>query len=106
MPPRYRVEITASAERDVEAIREYIEADNPSAARKWVAKLVLRMRSLDRFPLRNPVIPEARLLGVEYRHAIVGSYRMIYRVQGDLVIVVRIVHGAQLLQLPSGESGP
>lgn len=106
MPPRYRVEITTSAERDVEGIRQYIESDNPTAARKWVANLARRIRSLDRFPLRNAVIPEARVLGVEYRRSIVGNYRMIYRVQGELVVVLRIIHGAQRLRMPSEDAGP
>jgi hypothetical protein len=43
------------------------------------------------------VIPEADDIGIEYRHLLSGSYRAIFRIEGRMVWVVRIVHAAQLL---------
>ena len=98
---KHRVEITASAERDALAIRDHIARDKPSAARQWVRALRLQIRSLERLPSRGVVIPEADLLGVEYRQLLHGNYRTIYRVEGARVIVVRVVHGARRLnQIP------
>jgi plasmid stabilization system protein ParE len=57
-------------------------------------------------PLRHEVIPEAREIGVEYRHTLSGPYRTIYRVEKERVIVVRVIHGARLLDpsfLPGSE---
>lgn len=100
MPTRFQVDVTASAERDLVAMRDHIAADNPAAARKWVAAVARKIGSLGRFPLRHPVIPEAALLGVDYRHLVTGSYRIVYRVAEERVIVIRVIHGAQLLAAP------
>jgi plasmid stabilization system protein ParE len=94
---RYVVEISAHAERDAFGIYEYIAKDNPRAARKWLAILRRQQQLLTRFPLRSPVIPEAARLGVEYRHLIHGEYRTVYRIEKNRVLVVRVIHGAQLL---------
>ena len=44
------------------------------------------------------MIPEADDIGVEYRHLIWGHYRTVFRIEGSSVYVVRVVHGAQLLE--------
>jgi plasmid stabilization system protein ParE len=100
VPRRYRVDTSASAERDILAIRDYIAADDPAAARKWASAIVRQIHSPRSLPLRGHVIPEAARLGVAYRHLIFGRYRTIYRIDGDRVFVVRVVHGAQLLESP------
>ncbi len=96
---KYVVEITATAQRDIESNRSYIAQDKPQAAERWVAKIEKRILRLDRFPERYEVIPEAAELGIEYRHAIEGNYRIIYRIEGLRVIVVRVFHAARLLNL-------
>ena len=60
--------------------------------------------SLSQLPKRCPVIPEADDIGVEYRHLIWGSYRTIFRIEGSTVWVVRVVHGAQLLDTSTLET--
>lgn len=100
MRPRSRVEITASAERDIFGIWRYIAGENPAAARRWVTVLRHQIDRLETVPLRGAVIPESADLGVEYRHLIHGRYRTIYRVEDDRVLVLRVIHGAQLLQPP------
>ncbi len=98
MPVRFRVEITATAERDVRDINEYIAGDNPAAARLWVTEIRRQMKSLSHLPRRGAVVPESQDLGVEYRHLVYGSYRTIYRIVDRRVLVVRVIHGAQLLR--------
>lgn len=97
MPRRYRVEITRAAERDVVRIYEYIERHSPEGALKWFAEIEQQAKALAQFPKRCPVIPEADEIGVEYRHLIWSQYRSIFRIEGGTVYVVRVVHGAQLL---------
>ena len=98
MRKQFRVEITARAERDILDTRDFITQDKPAAAIKWVREIKRQIRSLKTMPLRHEIIPEAQDLGVEYRHLIFGSYRTIYRVQDDRVIVLRVIHGARLLE--------
>jgi toxin ParE1/3/4 len=54
-------------------------------------------RSLRSLPHRCEVIPEAEELGLEHRHLIYGNYRMIYRVEGKRVRVLRVIHAARRL---------
>ncbi|MCD5390698.1 type II toxin-antitoxin system RelE/ParE family toxin [candidate division NPL-UPA2 bacterium] len=65
---KYRVEITKVAERDIESIVEYIHRDNPMTAIRWIKELERQIGSLEKFPSRCPIIPEAEELEREYRH--------------------------------------
>lgn len=97
MAKRYGVRITRTAERDIEAIYDFIARDNPTAARKWVGEVERQISTLEQSPARCPIIPEAADLGREYRHLLYGPYRTIFRIEGSRVIVVRVIHGARLL---------
>ena len=97
MPRRYRVEIARSAERDLLGIYDYIERDSQQRAVKWFLEIERQIRALARSPKRCPVIPESEEIGREYRHLIHGSYRTIFRIEGEAVYVLRVVHGARLL---------
>ena len=99
MAKKFRVDITASAETDIESAYEYIAERNQSAATRWVNRIEKLIRRLERFPRAGEVIPEAEELGQEYRHKLFGSYRIIYRIAQDRVIVLRIFHSARLLDL-------
>jgi len=90
---KYRVRITAAAQRDVKSIHDYIAENAPRTADSWIDEL----QTLEQFPTRCAVIPEATELGREYRHLIHGRYRTIFRVEGRVVWIVRVIHGAQLL---------
>jgi plasmid stabilization system protein ParE len=48
-------------------------------------------------PERFEVIPEFGALRVEYRHIIWGNYRIFYRVQGNRVDIIRVLHAAQIV---------
>jgi toxin ParE1/3/4 len=100
MNPKYRVEITQTAEADIREIGRYIALDSERSAGKWREELTRQIASLEKFPLRCPIIPESRELGREYRHLIYGQYRTIFRVDSDRVVILRVIHGARLLQFP------
>lgn len=97
----HRVVWSPQALNDVEAIAEYIEKDSPFYARAVVAKIVAVTRHLARYPLSGRVVPELR--DASLREVFAFSYRVIYRVEEDISIVVAVVHGKRLLE-PSGES--
>ncbi|MBI2985788.1 MAG: type II toxin-antitoxin system RelE/ParE family toxin [Deltaproteobacteria bacterium] len=97
MPARFEVRVTKSAETDIEEIKSYIAADSPSEAIKFVLHLEKQVHTLERFPERCPLIPENELLGTRYRHLLFGEYRTIFRVSGKRVYVLRVIHGARLL---------
>ena len=99
MRRKYLVEITKVAERDATSIFAYIARDNPVAAVKWIEEIERQIDSLETFPERSPIIPETRDLEKQYRHLIFGNYRTVFRIQGSRVIIMRVVHGARLLNL-------
>jgi toxin ParE1/3/4 len=93
----FRVEITATAEADVAEIWEYIAHDSPEAATAFILHLEAQIDTLEKFPERCPRIPDSPLLGAVYRHLLIGPYRVIFKISGDRVIVMRVRHGARLL---------
>ncbi len=97
MAARYRVRIARSAELDLEEICGFIAADSQDEADKFIQRLEAQIDTLDRFPERCPLIPENELLGTHYRHLLLGNYRLIYRIAGKTVFVMRVIHGARLL---------
>ena len=97
MPAKFIVEITPSAEADIAEIWDYIAQDSPTNAESFVLALEEQIASLERLPERCPRIPENEILGTAYRHLIHGSYRTIFRIAGSRVVILRVIHGARLL---------
>ena|GEM_PF-253324 len=97
--PKFRVEITETAQSDIWGIFQYIASDNQTAAINLIKEIERQINSLEIFPLRCPVIPESFELGVEYRHIIYGHYRTIFKVENSRVIIMRVIHGARLMDL-------
>lgn len=94
---KYRVEITRIAESDIQEIIKYISRDNKIATIRWIEEIERQIESLEKFPLRCQVIPEAQELGEKYRHLIYGNYRTIFGIEGSKVIIMRVIHSTQLL---------
>ena len=97
MSVKYRVEIARTAESDVDEIWAHIGTDSIENATRFVIQLEEKIGTLERMPHRCPAIPENKLLGTEYRHLILGDYRVIFRVKASIVFVLRIVQGSRLL---------
>ena len=91
----HRVTWSPAALDDVEAIAEYIERDSPVYARAVVQKILATTRKLQRFPRAGRTVPE---LGDEQiRELFVYSYRVIYRVRDQAVLVAVVLHGKREL---------
>lgn len=83
---------TKSAREDLRGIREWIGRDRPGAAARIAQRIEKDATSLTRFPR----------LGRETRHSgirvllVAGTpYLLYYSVIGQVVYVLRVVHGAQ-----------
>ena len=97
MRERFRVKITRQAEIDLDEIWAYIAADHVDYANRFVLKIEKRMKTLAWSPGRCPSIPENEILGTQYRHLIIRKYRVVFRVSNDTVYILRVIHGARLL---------
>ncbi len=79
-------------------VLSYIQRENPQAAVEFRRRAEKVLRRLERFPTSGRIIPEFPEL--PYREVIVAPYRFFYRVEGKIVWVVAVWHGAQLPDLP------
>ncbi len=97
---RYSVLVTESAERDLEAIHDYIaEHDSPAKAAYVLNHLMKVMDSLATSPERGSYPKELAALGIkEYRQAFFKPYRVVYRVVGANVYVYLIADGRRDMQ--------
>jgi plasmid stabilization system protein ParE len=97
MPARFKVRITRAAEMDIQAIWSFIAADSSANADRFILEMEKQLNALEHFPQRCPLIPENEHLGTQYRHLLYGDYRTLFRIAGKTVYVVRVIHGARLL---------
>ena len=97
MPAKFRVSITRVAENDIEEAWSFIAQDSPEAADKFIGRLEEQIETLEIFPNRCPLIPENEILGTRYRHMVYGDYRTVFRVASRTVYILRVIHGARLL---------
>jgi toxin ParE1/3/4 len=79
---------TAKALRDLAALRSYISQDKPPAAERQVELILAAVTGLARFPHSGR---PGRRAGT--RELVVGQTP--YRDRGDLVEVLRVLHGRQ-----------
>ena len=84
------------AVEDLESIAEYIARDSEHYARAVVTEMLSVCRNAAEFPLIGRVVPE---IGDEmFRERFVYSYRLVYRVGSERILVVAIIHGKRLLE--------
>ena len=99
MAKKYQVNLTQQAQNDLEQIFYYIANDSINNAANFVLQLEKKVYSLEDFPDLNPFIPENEFFGTDYRHLIYKKYRIVYRIVERSVFILRIFHGAKLLNL-------
>ena len=99
MTKRYRVILAQLAQKDLEQIYYYIAADSIKNAWHFVLELEKKIYSLDTFPERQPLITENEFFATDYRHLIYKKYRIIYRISEKAVFILRVIHGAMLLEI-------
>jgi plasmid stabilization system protein ParE len=62
----FRVEITTTAEQDIEEIWEYMAGDNPENALSFISNLEMQIVTLESYPFRCPIVPENEVLGTSF----------------------------------------
>ena len=87
---------TETAKQDLIAIRQYISADNPTTAKRWIERLRQRTRNSLHAPLAGRMVPE--LAREDIRELIEGNYRIVYQVLDDRIVVLAVFEGHQLLK--------
>ena len=86
---------TASADDDLIAIWLHIATQSPAAADRTLDAIERRCLQLGHHPLSGVARTDIRP-GI--RHLVAGSYLILYRVEVDSVLIVRVLHGRREMQ--------
>ena len=88
---KYRIDTSAgNAETDIEEIFEFIALDSPQNAVSWYFKLKEKIQTLETMAERCPKAPESELADFTIYHLIIGNYRVLYRIENDIVQVLHV----------------
>jgi plasmid stabilization system protein ParE len=82
---------------DLDAIKSYIAKDHPAAASRLVAKIIMRAKRIELFPLSGGFVEEDDQQ--RYRQVLQGNYRVIYRYESasNTAYILTVIHAARLL---------
>jgi toxin ParE1/3/4 len=92
----HRLAWSPEAIEDIEAIASYIERDSLWYARAVVAKIVETAETIPDHPELGRIVPEIDDRSI--RERFVYSYRIIYRIEQERILVATVVHGSRLLE--------
>ena len=81
----------------VAEIAQYIAQDSPKSAQKWVESTFQIVERLESFPKIGRIVPE--IMQDDFREIIHGNYRIIYRLKSDIVSILTVKHGRQILPI-------
>ena len=87
---------TEHAVSRLEEIRSYIARDSPKNADSMIGRIIETANTLADFPQLGAIVPRYARHG--YREILEPPYRIFYRVIGEQVQILTVVHGA--LRLP------
>ena len=88
---RFRVEWAEVAVCDLEEIVTFLALDSEQDARRVLRRLEKRAATLESIPVRSRVVPElARFQMRGWRELVIKPYRLVYRIEGDTVIVLAV----------------
>ena len=85
-----RVEWSLTAITDLERIKEYIALDSEYYSLKIVEGAFDAVERLETFPSSGRTVPEMGRKDV--REIIYGSYRIIYCVEDERVVILTVIH--------------
>lgn len=84
------------AVEDLESISEYIARDSVYYARAVVSRILSTTQNLAEHPFLGRTVPE--MGNDKIRERFVYSYRLIYRIEPERVLIVAVIHGKRLLE--------
>lgn len=81
---------------DLQSIAEYIQRDSEFYARAVVTKILDVSRNIKDFPLIGKIVPE--LENENIRELFVYSYRLVYQIKKQQILIVAVIHGRRLFE--------
>ena len=87
------VVFTQQAERQLEAIADYIAQEHPSRAAAFVEALIERCVLLAEHPYAFPLVPRFESRGIRRRRY--ANYLIFFRVRAAQIDILHVLHGAR-----------
>jgi len=81
----------------IEEIADFIAEENPTASQKWKALIYQKVQRLRKFPKSGRKVPEANR--DEIREVLYKNYRIIYGIEQELISILTVRHGKELLDV-------
>lgn len=90
-----RIEWTPLAYEDLESIFKYISKDSVFYASRQIDTLIDKVDILEEYALSGRIVPEFNNEFI--RELIEGNYRVIYKIDKEIIYIIRIHHSARNL---------
>lgn len=90
-----KLQWTRAAKADLQGIKGYIAQYAPRVGASYIRRIRERCQKITALPFAAPVVEEFQ--NEHIRETYYGSYRIIYEVGEETVVVLRVIHGARLL---------
>jgi toxin ParE1/3/4 len=84
---------TRAAQADLEAISDYIKADNPARAASFVNEIVDAGEAISDMPRAFPLVPRLERHGI--RRRAFGRYLIFYRIAAESIQILHVAHSAR-----------
>ena len=95
----YKIRIPNSVKKDIEEIIEYYFDDRPEYSQKIFILLFERINSLKSFPNKGRIVPELLEYNInEYREILESYWRIIYRIENDMVEIFTVIDARRNIQ--------
>jgi plasmid stabilization system protein ParE len=93
---QYLVELAEPAKLEIAEAEDWIDAESPAAAERWIEGLYDALDGLQTMPARCPLAPENKSHAEEIRQLIYGRYRVLFTIFPGRVVILHVRHGARL----------
>lgn len=95
----FQVRWASVAQDDLLAIVDFVAVENPAASLAILERIRKCATDLKSMPQRGRCIPELQKFGiVNYRELLSSPWRIIYRIEGQIVFVVAVFDGRRNLE--------
>lgn len=99
MPRKRAITFAASAVDDLEAIRAwYKDQQVPDVGNRLLEEIIAQVEQLAAFPESGRIVPEFGIATL--REIIHAPFRIVYRLDGNKIRVIRIWRSERILRIP------
>ena len=96
----FEIEFSPKSEDDIRFIIEYYRKLNPSTAKRYYLSIIERTENLTNYPKMGRPVPEfIDTFYDKYREVIFENFRIMYRIEEEKIIIVRVIDGRMFVDL-------